>query len=237
MFQADWLMLLVMHQPFEIKWAIRVKSGKFGHTFANSVNPDEDFHCSVNLYFIPMFEIWNKGHCLSLAVCPNTPDFTLLKGRSTSIQIRKKMDFVLLCQQKLLSVYVFPYFTRCMILFDLILYVPSTIFQLYRDGSSWVEPVLSLEKCVLLKDHNAVTLVRLEPAALRSRVKHSTNEPLRSHTLYEGGFLAQGGAECFWHMGAGNDVLQLKKPGPKPIKYFFYGIRNKWQEWVLYGVL
>ena len=26
-------------------------------------------------------------------------------------------------------------------LFDLILNVPSTIFQLYRDGSSWVEPV------------------------------------------------------------------------------------------------
>ena len=28
-------------------------------------------------------------------------------------------------------------------LFDLILYVPSTIYQLNRDGSSWVEPVLS----------------------------------------------------------------------------------------------
>ena len=28
-------------------------------------------------------------------------------------------------------------------LFDLILYVPSTIFQLYRDGSSSVEPLLS----------------------------------------------------------------------------------------------
>ena len=28
-------------------------------------------------------------------------------------------------------------------LFDLVLYVPSTIFQLNRDGSSWVEPVLS----------------------------------------------------------------------------------------------
>ena len=27
--------------------------------------------------------------------------------------------------------------------FDLILYVPSTIFQLNSDGSSWVEPVLS----------------------------------------------------------------------------------------------
>ena len=33
----------------------------------------------------------------------------------------------------------------------------------------------------MLKDHNAVTPVRLEPAALRSRVKHSTTEPLRSH--------------------------------------------------------
>ena len=29
------------------------------------------------------------------------------------------------------------------VLFDLILYVPSTIFQLNKDGSSWVEPVLS----------------------------------------------------------------------------------------------
>ena len=28
-------------------------------------------------------------------------------------------------------------------LFDLILYVPSTISQLNRDGSSWVEPVQS----------------------------------------------------------------------------------------------
>ena len=28
-------------------------------------------------------------------------------------------------------------------LFDLVFYVPSTIFQLNRDGSSWVEPVLS----------------------------------------------------------------------------------------------
>ena len=28
-------------------------------------------------------------------------------------------------------------------LFDLILYIPSTIIQLCREGSSWVEPVLS----------------------------------------------------------------------------------------------
>ena len=64
-------------------------------------------------------------------------------------------------------------------LFDLILYVSSTIFQLNRDRS-WVEPVLTFDKCVLLKDHNAVTPVRLEPAALWYRVKHSTTEPLRS---------------------------------------------------------
>ena len=65
-------------------------------------------------------------------------------------------------------------------LFDLILYVPSTIFQLNKEGSSWVEPVLSQEKCVLLKDHNVVTPVRPEPAAAQSRVKHSTTEPMRS---------------------------------------------------------
>ena len=63
-------------------------------------------------------------------------------------------------------------------LFDLTLYVPSIIFQLNRDGSSWVEPVLSKGKCVLLKDHNAVTPVRLEPTAPRSRVKHSITELL-----------------------------------------------------------
>ena len=28
-------------------------------------------------------------------------------------------------------------------LFDLILYIQSTIFQILRDGSTWVEPVLS----------------------------------------------------------------------------------------------
>ena len=36
-----------------------------------------------------------------------------------------------------------PIQTGQLLLFDLILYVPSTIFQVYRDGSSWVEPVLS----------------------------------------------------------------------------------------------
>ena len=37
-------------------------------------------------------------------------------------------------------------------LFDLIFYIPVNNFQLCRDGSSWVEPVLSKDKRVLLKD-------------------------------------------------------------------------------------
>ena len=48
-----------------------------------------------------------------------------------------------------------------------------------------------LDKCVLLKDHNAVTPVRLELVAPRSRVKHSTTEPLRSlrvHLIVQLGF-------------------------------------------------
>ena len=55
----------------------------------------------------------------------------------------------------------------------------STVFQLCRDKSSWVEPVLSKDKCALLED-TTLTLVRLEPAASWSRVKHFITEPLCS---------------------------------------------------------
>ena len=61
---------------------------------------------------------------------------------------------------------------RMFVLFDLILYIPSTILQLCRDMSSWVELVLSI--MCLAQGHNAVMPVRLELAAPRSRVKHST---------------------------------------------------------------
>ena len=43
--------------------------------------------------------------------------------------------------------YIFPFSAFCLI--DLILFVPSTIFQLNRDGSSWAEPVLSKDKMCL----------------------------------------------------------------------------------------
>ena len=78
-------------------------------------------------------------------------------------------------------------------LFDSILCVSSTIFQLNRDGSSWVEPVLSKDECVLLKDHNAVTPVRLKPVAYRSRVKHSTTDPLCSLSCLISYAAVQGG--------------------------------------------
>ena len=35
-------------------------------------------------------------------------------------------------------------FETLMVLFDLILYIPSATFQLNRDGSSWVEPEMCL---------------------------------------------------------------------------------------------
>ena len=64
----------------------------------------------------------------------------------------------------------------------LILYVPSTIFRLCRDWSSWVETSTKLGLMCLAQGHNEVTPVRLESVAFRSQVKHSTTEqgPLRS---------------------------------------------------------
>ena len=67
----------------------------------------------------------------------------------------------------------------CFYMYDLILYVPSTIFQLYRVGSSLVEPVLARTNVSCSRTQRSDP-VRLEPAASRSRVKHSTTEPLRS---------------------------------------------------------
>ena len=48
-------------------------------------------------------------------------------------------------------------------------FVYTTIEALYVCVfSTRVDPVLSWDKCVLLKDHNTVRPVRLEPAALQS---------------------------------------------------------------------
>ena len=60
---------------------------------------------------------------------------TLISMINTTSESLKSLFFCILIS---LAVDILFYF-----LFDLILYVPSTIFQLYRDESSLVEPVLS----------------------------------------------------------------------------------------------
>ena len=63
--------------------------GKFGHTFANSGNPDEtapyepshqDFHCClVGYYFYSINYNMNQTRSLSdFTSCPKLPDFTLM---------------------------------------------------------------------------------------------------------------------------------------------------------------
>ena len=61
-------------------------------------------------------------------------------------------------------------------LFDLI---QSTIFQLCRDGSSWVEPELSKDNVFCSMTHYS-DAGEAQTAAPRSRVKLSTTEPLCS---------------------------------------------------------
>ena len=58
---------------------------------------------------------------------------TLEKNTFKDLQPPEKSDLQYKCLVLILFV--------C--LFELILYIPSTTFQLNRDGSSWVEPVLS----------------------------------------------------------------------------------------------
>ena len=62
------------------------------------------------------------------------------------------------------------------------------VIILFLRGKSWIflnciymhNCILLLKIVLILKDHNAVTQVRLKPAVPRSRVKHSTTELLRS---------------------------------------------------------
>ena len=71
---------------------------------------------------------------------------------------------------------------RC--LFDLILYIPVNNFSVMsgRVFLGWTSTKQGL--ICLAQGHNTVMLVRLQPAALRSRVKHSTTEPLHSQKIH-----------------------------------------------------
>ena len=66
----------------------------------------------------------------------------------------------------------------------------STIFQLCRDGSFWVEQVSTKQGLMCpVQRHNAGTPVRLEPATPLSRVMHSTTEPLHSSKCFVNPYL------------------------------------------------
>ena len=96
-------------------------------------------------------------------------------------------DYTLECHRNIEDWLVYVLFAKSRIysntnnyfLFDLILYVPSIMFQLCRDGSSWVYIRTKLGLLFLAQEHNKVTPVRLKPTAPRSRVRHYTTEPLR----------------------------------------------------------
>ena len=65
-------------------------------------------------------------------------------------------------------------------LFDLILYVPVNNLSVTSGRVFLGLTSTKLGLICLAQGHNAVMPVRLKPAALRSRVKHSTTEPLPS---------------------------------------------------------
>ena len=59
------------------------------------------------------------------------------------LHLSKLTSYDMILYHRNIKVHQSRYLLLFVCLFDLILYVPSTIFQLYRDRSSWVEPVLS----------------------------------------------------------------------------------------------
>ena len=82
-------------------------------------------------YFNPTIMLLNKNPYTNLGLGPDTP---FLCGMEPA-----KFVFVISDSWQVLALHKINVFC----LFDLIIYVPSTIFQLNRDGSSWFEPVLS----------------------------------------------------------------------------------------------
>ena len=74
---------------------------------------------------------------------------------------------------------LWSFFYNSFIRFDSLRPINDLSVEQGRVFLSWTSTKLWL--MFLLKDHNTVTPVRLESTAPRSRVKHSTTEPLRSH--------------------------------------------------------
>ena len=83
---------------------------------------------TLSVHIMASINISNPKIPLLTPCIQETPKQVLLQTVKTQMKCSIKLHFIRV-------------YTVC--LFDLILYVPSTIFQLNGDGSSWVEPVLS----------------------------------------------------------------------------------------------
>ena len=87
----------------------------------------------------------------SLCICADLPEPSLLAdAMSTEISytdpyMSHGMKFLILGRAQIHGHLRITQMIMChlFVLFHLILYVPSSIFQLCREGSSWVEPVIS----------------------------------------------------------------------------------------------
>ena len=72
-------------------------------------------------------------------------------------------------------------------IFLLLSFLSISFFHFYRPTFSFLKPqpiraiIVKCDGSVYHIDVDAVTPMRLEPVVPRSRVKHSTTEPLRSH--------------------------------------------------------
>ena len=91
----------------------------------------------LKLDFIVVDSLWDSVIVLCFVVCYFVSILVLQSSSKNTFLyvglVLCRLNFCLVTNSTLLS----------FVLFDLILYIPSAIFQLCRDGSSWVEPVLS----------------------------------------------------------------------------------------------
>ena len=117
--------------------------------------------CFVSLFFISIIKILNKqARCPNLVDCPNLPYVSRINFDSV---ITHKAEFLI-------------------ILFDSLRPINNLSVKQGRVFLGWTSNKLGL--MCLAQGHNTVMPVSAKPAAPRSRVKHSTTEPLRSLIPY-----------------------------------------------------
>ena len=108
----------------------------------------------IMLHFIRVYTVWNDKQILrqkyNILENNNLTPLDMYNGPFQVILSNHKEDSINKRRVKVYAIFnpstIFPLITTyllCYSLFDLILFVPSTFFQLNRDGSPWVEPVLS----------------------------------------------------------------------------------------------